>query len=207
MTDIAALESAMRRALVLAANGPTTGANPRVGCVILDASGTAVAEGWHRGAGTPHAEVDALARLTADAARGATAVITLEPCNHTGRTGPCSLALINAGVARVVYAVADPGVESSGGADRLRGAGVDVSAGVLADEVEPFLADWLVATRLGRPFVTLKWASSLDGRAAATDGTSRWITGPEARQDAHRRRAHPEPSSWAPGPCWPTTPR
>lgn len=189
MTDIAALESAMRRALVLAANGPTTGANPRVGCVILDASGTAVAEGWHRGAGTPHAEVDALARLTADAARGATAVITLEPCNHTGRTGPCSLALINAGVARVVYAVADPGVESSGGADRLRGAGVDVSAGVLADEVEPFLADWLVATRLGRPFVTLKWASSLDGRAAATDGTSRWITGPEARQDAHRRRA------------------
>ncbi|TFC49516.1 bifunctional diaminohydroxyphosphoribosylaminopyrimidine deaminase/5-amino-6-(5-phosphoribosylamino)uracil reductase RibD [Cryobacterium sp. TMT2-17-1] len=189
MTDQAALEATMRRALALAANGPATGPNPRVGCVLLDDSGQVLAEGWHLGAGTPHAEVVALSRLTAGAARGATAVVTLEPCNHTGRTGPCSLALIDAGVRRVVYAVADPGVGSSGGADRLHGAGIDVTGGLLADEVEPFLADWLVAARLGRPFVTLKWASSLDGRAAADDGTSRWITGPEARQDVHRRRA------------------
>jgi len=189
MTDIAALEATMRRALMLSANGPSTGPNPRVGCVILGASGDVLAEGWHRGAGTPHAEVDALSRLSTGAARGATAVVTLEPCNHTGRTGPCSLALIEAGVARVVYAIADPGIVSAGGADRLRGAGIDVAGGVLADEVEPFLADWLGAARLGRPFVTLKWASSLDGRAAADDGTSRWITGPEARQDVHRRRA------------------
>lgn len=189
MTDIAALEASMRRALELAANGPATGPNPRVGCVLLDDSGQVLTEGWHRGAGTSHAEVDALSRLAAGTARGATAVVTLEPCNHTGRTGPCSLALIDAGVARVVYAVADPGIDSSGGADRLRGAGIDVTGGLLADEVEPFLADWLVAARLGRPFVTLKWASSLDGRAAAADGTSRWITGPEARLDVHRRRA------------------
>ena len=189
MTDQAALEATMRRALELAANGPVMGPNPRVGCVLLDDSGHVLAEGWHRGAGTPHAEVDALARLGAGAARGATAVVTLEPCNHTGRTGPCSLALIDAGVARVVYAVADPGIDSSGGADRLRGAGIDVTGGLLAGAGEAFLADWLVAARLGRPFVTLKWASSLDGRAAADDGTSRWITGPEARQDVHRRRA------------------
>ncbi|WP_241985513.1 MULTISPECIES: bifunctional diaminohydroxyphosphoribosylaminopyrimidine deaminase/5-amino-6-(5-phosphoribosylamino)uracil reductase RibD [Cryobacterium] len=189
MTDQATLEAVMRRALELAANGPATGPNPRVGCVLLDASGQFLAEGWHRGAGTPHAEVDALARLSAGAARGATAVVTLEPCNHTGRTGPCALALIDAGVARVVYAVADPGPVSGGGADRLRSHGVDVVGGLLADEVGPFLADWLVAARLGRPFVTLKWASSLDGRAAAADGTSRWITGPEARQDVHRRRS------------------
>jgi diaminohydroxyphosphoribosylaminopyrimidine deaminase/5-amino-6-(5-phosphoribosylamino)uracil reductase len=189
MTDHTALEASMRRALELAAKGPATGTNPRVGCVLLGATGEILAEGWHRGAGTPHAEVDALSRLTAGAARGATAVVTLEPCNHTGRTGPCSLALIDAGVARVVYAVADPGIDSSGGADRLRGAGVDVTGGLLSDAVEPFLADWLAAARLGRPFVTLKWASSLDGRAAADDGSSRWVTGPEARQDVHRRRA------------------
>ena len=183
------LDSAMRRALQLAGNGPADGVNPRVGCVILSPAGEIIAEGWHRGAGTCHAEVDALAQLAPDAARGATAVVTLEPCNHTGRTGPCALALIDAGIGRVVYAVADPGRHSSGGADRLRAAGVDVTGGLLADEVEAFLSDWLVAARLGRPFVTLKWASSLDGRAAAADGSSRWITGPVARQDVHRRRA------------------
>jgi diaminohydroxyphosphoribosylaminopyrimidine deaminase/5-amino-6-(5-phosphoribosylamino)uracil reductase len=183
------LEDAMRRALQLAGNGPAEGVNPRVGCVILSPDGEILAEGWHRGAGTCHAEVDALGRLDADTARGATAVVTLEPCNHTGRTGPCALALIDAGIARVVYAVADPGPASGGGADRLRSAGIDVTGGVLADEAEAFLADWLVAARLGRPFVTVKWASSLDGRAAAADGSSRWITGPAARQDVHRRRA------------------
>ncbi len=189
MTDQAALERSMWRALQLAANGPATGVNPRVGCVILNPAGEPIAEGWHRGAGTAHAEVDALSKLPDGAAAGSIAVVTLEPCNHIGRTGPCSLALIDAGVARVVYAVADPGEHSSGGADRLRTAGIEVESGLLADDVAAFLADWLVAERLGRPYVTLKWASSLDGRAAANDGTSQWITGPEARSDVHRRRA------------------
>lgn len=189
MTQDATLERSMRRALELAANGPSTGVNPRVGCVLLGPTGETIAEGWHRGAGTAHAEVDALAKLPAGAARGATAVVTLEPCNHTGRTGPCAQALIRAGVARVVYAVADPGEHSAGGAATLRAAGIEVEGGLLAEEAAAFLADWLPAARLGRPFVTLKWASSLDGRAAANDGTSRWITGPEARRDVHRRRA------------------
>ncbi|WP_100345888.1 bifunctional diaminohydroxyphosphoribosylaminopyrimidine deaminase/5-amino-6-(5-phosphoribosylamino)uracil reductase RibD [Compostimonas suwonensis] len=179
----------MRAALRLAANGPARGVNPRVGCVIVDAAGRVLAEGWHRGAGTAHAEVDALSKLQPGQARGATAIVTLEPCNHTGRTGPCSEALIAAGVGRVVYAVSDPGQHSGGGARRLREAGIDVSGGVLAEEVEAFLADWLEVARLGRPHVTVKWASSLDGRTAAADGSSRWITGPEARADVHRRRA------------------
>ena len=183
------LEDVMRRALQLAANGPAEGINPRVGCVILNPAGEIIAEGWHRGAGTCHAEVDALAQLGPDAARGATAVVTLEPCNHTGRTGPCALALIDAGVAQVVYAVADPGPHSAGGADRLRAAGVDVTGGLLAGDAQSFLADWLVSARLGRPHVTVKWAASLDGRAAASDGSSRWITGPAARLDVHERRA------------------
>ncbi|AWB95961.1 bifunctional diaminohydroxyphosphoribosylaminopyrimidine deaminase/5-amino-6-(5-phosphoribosylamino)uracil reductase RibD [Agromyces badenianii] len=181
--------AAMRRALELALRGPARGVNPRVGCVILSPDGEVIAEGWHRGAGTAHAEVDALAKLDSGAARGATAVVTLEPCNHTGHTGPCAVALIDAGIGRVVYAVADPGDHSAGGADRLRSAGVDVTAGVLDDEVEAMLDDWLFAARHRRPRVTVKWASSLDGRAAAADGTSQWITGPEARADVHRRRS------------------
>jgi diaminohydroxyphosphoribosylaminopyrimidine deaminase/5-amino-6-(5-phosphoribosylamino)uracil reductase len=181
--------AAMRRALELAERGPARGVNPRVGCVILDADGRTLAEGWHRGAGTPHAEVDALERLAPDAARGATAIVTLEPCNHTGRTGPCSQALIAAGIARVVYAVDDPGDHSSGGARTLRDAGVEVERGLLADEVEAFLGDWLFAARARRPRVTVKWASSLDGRAAAADGSSQWITGSAARQKVHEQRA------------------
>jgi diaminohydroxyphosphoribosylaminopyrimidine deaminase/5-amino-6-(5-phosphoribosylamino)uracil reductase len=157
--------------------------------VLLAPDGSVLAEGWHRGAGTPHAEVDALAKLPAGAARGATAVVTLEPCNHTGRTGPCSEALIAAGVARVVFALPDPNPAADGGADRLRAAGVTVEEGVLADEAAALNETWLAALRLGRPWVTVKWASSLDGRIAAADGTSRWITGPEARADVHRRRA------------------
>lgn len=108
---------------------------------------------------------------------------------HRGRTGPCAVALIDAGIGRVVYAVADPGDHSSGGADRLRDAGVEVTPGVLADEVEAMLDDWLFAARNRRPHVTVKWASTLDGRAAAADGTSQWITGAEARDDVHRRRS------------------
>jgi diaminohydroxyphosphoribosylaminopyrimidine deaminase / 5-amino-6-(5-phosphoribosylamino)uracil reductase len=184
-----AIEVVMRRALELAANGPAKGINPRVGAVILSADGEILAEGWHRGVGTAHAEVDALSQLADGAARGATAVVTLEPCNHTGHTGPCAIALIEAGIGRVVYAVPDPGAHSSGGGDTLRAAGVDVESGVLADEATEFLSDWLDAARLHRPFVTVKWASSLDGRAAASDGSSQWITGPDARADVHRRRA------------------
>ncbi len=192
------LEGAMRRALRLAANGPATGVNPQVGCVLLNADGAIVAEGWHRGSGTPHAEVDALSKVTQGSnigagsnsgAGGLTAVVTLEPCNHTGRTGPCALALIEAGVSRVVYAVNDPGDASAGGAQRLREAGVEVEAGLLASEAEEFLRPWLTSLRLGRPFITVKWASTLDGRAAAPDGSSQWITGAAARQRVHEQRA------------------
>lgn len=188
MTGADATTDAMRRALELAVRGPR-GVNPQVGAVILSPGGDVLAEGWHRGAGTPHAEVDALSQLPPGAARGATAVVTLEPCNHTGRTGPCSVALIEAGVARVVYAIADPGVRSSGGAERLRAAGLEVESGLLADDATALLHSWLDVQRLGRPHVTVKWAQSLDGRAAAADGTSQWITGPAARADVHRRRA------------------
>lgn len=182
-------ESFMERALDLAANGPARGANPQVGCVIVDASGAVIAEGWHRGAGTAHAEIDALSKLEVGAAHGATAIVSLEPCNHTGRTGPCAEALINAGIARVVYAVSDPGEHSGGGSQRLSEAGVDVTGGVLRAAAETFLGDWLITARIGRPLVTVKWASSLDGRAAASDGSSQWITGAEARADVHVRRA------------------
>lgn len=179
---------AMDRALELAALGPR-GINPQVGAVLLSPDGTVLAEGWHHGAGTPHAEVDALSKLSPGVAAGATAVVTLEPCNHTGRTGPCAVALIEAGVARVVYALDDPGAVSGGGADRLRAAGVSVESGVGADAAHRLIDDWLGAQRRGRPHITVKWAQSLDGRAAADDGSSQWITGPEARSDVHRRRA------------------
>ncbi len=179
---------AMARALELAAQGPR-GLNPQVGAVILSPEGETLAEGWHRGAGTPHAEVDALSKLSPGAAHGATAVVTLEPCNHTGRTGPCALALIEAGVSRVVYALDDPGAVSGGGAERLRAAGVSVESGEQAEAAHDLIDGWLTAQRLGRPHVTVKWAQSLDGRAAAADGTSQWITGAEARADVHRRRA------------------
>ncbi|MGC5222337.1 bifunctional diaminohydroxyphosphoribosylaminopyrimidine deaminase/5-amino-6-(5-phosphoribosylamino)uracil reductase RibD [Micromonospora sp. DT81.3] len=180
--------SAMRRALELAARGPV-GVNPQVGAVLLAPDGTTLAEGWHRGAGTAHAEVDALSHLSPGAARGATAIVTLEPCNHTGRTGPCAVALIEAGVSRVVYALDDPVAVSHGGADRLRAAGVGVEAGVEAEAALALIGPWVTAAQLGRPHVTVKWAQSLDGRAAADDGTSQWITGPEARADVHRRRS------------------
>jgi diaminohydroxyphosphoribosylaminopyrimidine deaminase/5-amino-6-(5-phosphoribosylamino)uracil reductase len=185
--------AALRRALDAARRGPR-GVNPQVGAVILSPAGDLIAEGWHRGAGTPHAEVDALSQLQPGQAQGATAIVTLEPCNHTGRTGPCSQALIDAGVARVVYALADPNPRAAGGAERLRGAGVDVDgpSAIGEDErdaAESLLHDWTAVQRLGRPYVTVKWAQSLDGRAAAADGTSKWITGPAARVDVGRRRS------------------
>ncbi|OII10732.1 riboflavin biosynthesis protein RibD [Curtobacterium sp. MCBA15_009] len=179
----------MRRGLELAALGPAVGDHARVGAVILSPDGEVLAEGWHKGAGTPHAEVDAMAKVDPALLRGATAVVTLEPCNHVGRTGPCAVALLDAGIGRVVYAVDDPGDQAHGGADRLRAGGVEVVPGVLADEAEAFLERWLTSVRLDRPWVTVKWASSLDGRAAAADGTSRWITGAAARQHVHEQRA------------------
>ncbi len=189
MTDRQAYASAMLRALDLAARGPVTGVNPRVGCVILSPDGDILAEGWHRGAGTAHAEVDALSNLAdRSPARGATAVVTLEPCNHTARTGPCSVALIDAGISRVVFAVADPSADAGGGAQTLRDAGVEVVAGVEADAAELFLRVWLTSARLKRPFVSLKWASSIDGRTAASDGSSQWITGTAARRRVHEQR-------------------
>ena len=179
----------MRRAIALAANGPSNGVNPQVGCVVLNSAGTIIAEGWHRGAGTAHAEVDALSQLTPEQAQGSTFIVTLEPCNHTGRTGPCAQALIEAGVAEVVYAATDPGHASSGGAQRLRDAGIEVLGGVLEDDVEELLEEWMLAARLHRPHVTVKWAASLDGRAAANDGTSQWISGPESRARVHKQRS------------------
>jgi len=182
-------ENAMSRALDLALLGPAWGVNPQVGAVILDASGTVIAEGYHQGAGTPHAEVDALSKLSVVPA-GSTAVVTLEPCNHTGKTGPCSQALVEAGISRVVYAVTDPGQASSGGASTLRSAGVEVIAGVLEADGLALIEKWMWFASHGTPWVTLKWASSLDGRAAASDGTSKWISGPESRAESHLRRSN-----------------
>jgi diaminohydroxyphosphoribosylaminopyrimidine deaminase/5-amino-6-(5-phosphoribosylamino)uracil reductase len=180
---------AMRRAIALSARAlGATAPNPVVGCVILDTAGTVVGEGWHRKAGGPHAEVHALAAAGA-AARGGTAVVTLEPCNHTGRTGPCAQALIEAGVARVVHAVSDPSPAASGGAATLRAAGIDVESGLLAAEAEAVNIAWLTSVRRGRPFVRWKYAATLDGRIAAADGTSRWITSEHSRADVHRLRA------------------
>ncbi|MFG6492229.1 bifunctional diaminohydroxyphosphoribosylaminopyrimidine deaminase/5-amino-6-(5-phosphoribosylamino)uracil reductase RibD [Microbacterium sp. P03] len=184
----AAEDSAMTRAFALALNGPR-GVNPQVGAVLLAPDGTVVAEGWHRGAGTAHAEVDALSHLGPEGGRGLTAVVTLEPCNHQGRTGPCSEALLAAGISRVIFAVDDPSPEAGGGAERLAAAGVDIEQGFRRAEGEQLLASWLRTAELRRPHVTVKWAQSLDGRAAADDGTSQWITGPAARADVHRRRA------------------
>lgn len=183
-------QAAMTRAVDLALRGPAAGPNPRVGCVLLR-DGAVIAEGWHRGAGTPHAEAAALADAATRGVSvdGSTAVVTLEPCSHTGRTGPCAQALIAAGVSRVVIAVPDPNPVASGGAAQLREAGIDVEVGVGGEQVARMLEPWLVAVRRGRPFVTLKLASTLDGRVAAPDGTSRWITSPESRSHAHALRA------------------
>lgn len=181
-------DAAMTRALELALRGPAYGENPQVGAVILDKDFKIIAEGWHMGAGTPHAEVVALSQL-AIIPDGATAVVTLEPCNHTGRTGPCSQALIAAGISRVVYAASDVGGASSGGAQTLASAGIEVISGVLETAAMHQNRVWITATKQGRPFVTLKWATSLDGRAAAADGTSQWISGAESRADSHHRRS------------------
>lgn len=180
---------AMRRAVTLAARGlGSTSPNPVVGCVVTDASGRRVGEGFHQRAGGPHAEIHAL-REAGEHARGGTAYVTLEPCNHTGRTGPCAQALVEAGITRVVYAVADPNPQATGGADTLRAAGVRVEQGLLEEEAEAGNTAWLTAVRLRRPYVVWKYAATLDGRIAAADGTSRWISSAESRADVHRLRA------------------
>lgn len=180
---------AMTRALALAADPAVRpGVNPRVGAVLLGPDGTTLAQGYHHGAGTAHAEVEAL-RVAGSRARGATAVVTLEPCDHTGRTPPCTRALVEAGVARVVFAQVDPDPVAAGGAGTLRAAGVDVEGGVLAPAAEALNLEWTAALRLGRPHVTWKYAATLDGRSAAADGTSRWVSGPAARADVHQLRA------------------
>lgn len=184
-------QHALGRAVELAALGAgSVLPNPVVGCVLLSPDGDVVGQGYHRRAGGPHAEVVALADA-GPAARGATAVVSLEPCNHTGRTGPCSLALIEAGVAEVVVAVRDPWPTAAGGIDTLRSAGITVIE--VPSEMAAAAIDvnrvWLTATRLGRPFVTFKAGMTIDGRVAATDGTSRWITSAESRADVHRLRS------------------
>ncbi|WP_345603043.1 bifunctional diaminohydroxyphosphoribosylaminopyrimidine deaminase/5-amino-6-(5-phosphoribosylamino)uracil reductase RibD [Tomitella cavernea] len=166
-----------------------TSPNPAVGALVFDSDGRVCGAGATAPPGGPHAEAAALAQAGARA-RGGTAVVTLEPCDHTGRTGPCSRALIEAGIARVVFAIADPTAQASGGAETLRRAGVEVVGGVSAADVEAGpLRPWLHRQRTGRAEVTLKIATTIDGRVAAPDGTSRWITGETARAEVHERRA------------------
>lgn len=179
---------AMREAIALAADPSVPlGPNPRVGCVLLAPDGAVVARGHHRGAGSAHAEVAAL-QAAGPQARGTTAVVTLEPCAHTGRTGPCADALLAAGVVRVVCAQADTSSAAEGGAQRLAASGVDVEGGVLAEEAAALNPEFTASLQLRRPFVTWKVAATLDGRVAARDGSSRWITGEPARADVHALR-------------------
>ena len=145
-------------------------------------------EGYHHGAGNPHAEVEAL-KAAGDLARGATVFVTLEPCNHTGRTGPCAQALIEAGVAKVVVAQRDPNPIAEGGLETLAAAGIEIDIGLLADDAAALNRAWTFAHEHGRPFVTWKFATTLDGRSAATDGSSRWVSSPAARRDTHLLRA------------------
>jgi len=179
----------MARALDLATRGLySTPPNPAVGCV-LSRDGQIVGEGWHERAGEPHAEVMAL-RAAGEGARGADVHVTLEPCAHQGRTGPCADALVQAGVARVVAAILDPNPRVSGkGLERLRAAGIAVDANVLADEASEINRGFLARMTRARPWVTVKVGMSLDGRSALADGSSQWITGPEARADVQALRA------------------
>ena len=180
----------MQRALQLAALGAgRTSPNPLVGCVVLDADGQLVGEGFHARAGTPHAEVHAL-RQAGERARGGTAVVTLEPCCHHGRTPPCCDALLAAGVARVVVAMADPDPRVAGqGIARLRAAGVEVISGIGEAEAQALNQAFVHRLASGRPLGILKWAMSADGRTALTNGSSQWISGPPARAWVHRLRA------------------
>ncbi len=179
----------MRHALALAERAlGTTAPNPAVGCVIV-AEGRVVGRGWTQKGGRPHAEVVALAEA-GEAARGAMAYVTLEPCAHQGQTPPCAIALVDAGVARVVVAVEDPDPRVSGkGLAMLRAAGIEVATGVLEREAANLNAGFFLRVTANRPLVTLKIAQSLDGKTATVSGQSKWITGPEARRFGHLLRA------------------
>lgn len=179
----------MARALRLAESGLYSATpNPRVGCVLVR-DGTVVGEGWHEKAGGPHAEVHAL-QSAGDLARGATAYVTLEPCSHHGRTPPCCEALLATGIGRVVAAMQDPNPLVAGqGLAWLRDAGLAVDSGLLANEARELNIGFVSRMERGRPWVRLKAAASLDGRTALENGSSQWITGPDARRDGHRWRA------------------
>ena len=179
----------MARALRLAESGLYSATpNPRVGCVLVR-DGAVVGEGWHEKAGGPHAEVHAL-QSAGDLARGATAYVTLEPCSHHGRTPPCCEALLAAGIGRVVAAMQDPNPLVAGqGLAWLRDAGLAVESGLLANEARELNIGFVSRMERGRPWVRLKAAASLDGRTALENGSSQWITGPDARRDGHRWRA------------------
>jgi len=184
------VEAAMRLAIDQAEQVKgATYPNPPVGAVILDRDGQVAGVGGTQPTGGPHAEVMAL-RAAAERAEGGTAVVTLEPCNHHGRTPPCVDGLVAAGISRVVYAVADPNPVAAGGSARMASSGIEVTSGVLSDEVAGGpLREWLHKQRTGLPHVTWKFATSVDGRSAAADGSSQWITSAAARADVHRRRA------------------
>ena len=185
----AAESAAMDSALAAAAQGPR-GANPLVGAVVIGTDGTPLVTGYHRGAGTAHAEADAIAQAAAAGLdlTGTTMVVTLEPCNHCGRTGPCAQAIIDAGVADVVYAIDDPHDPAAGGAATLRAAGVRVRSGLGAVAALDLNRRWFDAVAAKRPFVTLHIAQTLDGRIAASDGTSQWISSAESLADNHALR-------------------
>lgn len=202
---------AMRRAFGLAAHGPADNENPQVGCIILDADGNYLAGGWHNGAGSPHAETAALdaaaelAKVEGGSARDGqiqnsqplngktragvphTAVVTLEPCAHVGRTGSCAQALIDAGIRRVIYSVPDHTPCAGGGANLLRAAGIEVLGGVHIGRGRELIAGWASrsATDPGRPRLAVKWAATLDSKSAAADGTSQWISSDAALEHSH----------------------
>ena len=179
----------MSRALEIAARGLyTTDPNPRVGCVLVR-DGEIVGEGWHQRAGEAHAEVNAI-RAAGQRAKGATAYVSLEPCRHQGRTGPCTEALVAAGVRRVVAAMTDPDPRTAGqGFEALRGAGIEVACGLLEDQARAVNPGFVMRHTRGRPYVRIKMAASLDARTAMADGQSKWITGAAARRDVQRLRA------------------
>lgn len=192
-----ALTHALASASKAALQGPRTGGNPQVGCAILSPAGRILSMGYHRGAGNAHAEVDALSNLKEDTGSAPlTAVVTLEPCNHRGKTPPCSRALIEAGIKNVIWAVDDPNPKAAGGGEYLRNqginampaseAGIDENVLAMAREVS---AHWVQATRRGRPWTIAKVAQTLDGYCAAKDGSSQWITNRLSRAHAHRIRS------------------
>ena len=189
MTKFSAFDHAMmRRALELAEKGLyTTTPNPRVGCVVTT-NNTIVSEGWHERAGGPHAEVVALEKA-GGAAAGATVYVSLEPCNHHGRTPPCSNKLIDCKVKRVVAAMRDPNPKAAEGGKALEAAGIRFEHGLMADEARELNVGFVSRVTRGRPWVRLKVAATLDGRTALSNGKSQWITGAEARRDGHRWRA------------------